>query len=510
MFIWHGDALLTYVLGRTLHDIGGGNFESETHVGQAGGDHDNPHDLNGSQREHGKTAAVLEGKTDKQDTGLGDVLSEHVEDELLDVVEHAATLLDGVEDRSKVIVGEHDIRSLLGDIGTGLTHGNTNVGTLERGRVVDTVTGHGDEALATVKSLNHADLGLGSATGDNERKAGKLINLLIGELVEIVSGHNHSLGDIGSDLVHAGRQDADLEGDGTGGLRVVTSQHVDADTSLVEHGDGRTRLGAGRVVEADKTAEGEVVLVEGAVKVLVTIDRADVLLGGEGKNTETKAGKRLHVVEDLALGLLGELDNLVADLDLGARGDDTLDGTLGEEPVLVLLGVGEDDGHLLDVRVEGELGNLVPAVALARKPETVPVEARGKDLDGYLGGVTTSVPLALFVLVDGGQVGKRGDVHVGLESLAAVDLLAGVLHDVALCTLSLESDVPGLVGAGGEGTLGGVEGLGGVLDGEGADTGDPGLADNHVTLSQSTGLVGANVYMMVRSGWFSRDWGRTY
>jgi hypothetical protein len=115
-------------------------LETETHVGKTRSHHDDPHDLDGSDREDGETCLVLEDETDKKDDGLSDVGGEHVEDELLDVVEDTATFLDGGDDGGEVVVAENDVGCVLCDVGTGLTHGNTNIGTAERGGVVNTIT----------------------------------------------------------------------------------------------------------------------------------------------------------------------------------------------------------------------------------------------------------------------------------------------------------------------------------------------------------------------------------
>lgn len=127
-------------LGRSAEDASDGTLETETHVGETRGSHDDPHDLDGGDGEDGETCAILEDESDEQDESLRDVGGEHVEDELLDVVKDTATLLDGGHDRGKVVVAENDIRGILGDIRTGLTHGNTDIGTAERGRIVDTIT----------------------------------------------------------------------------------------------------------------------------------------------------------------------------------------------------------------------------------------------------------------------------------------------------------------------------------------------------------------------------------
>lgn len=56
------------------------------------------------------------------------------------VVEHPTTFLNGVDDRGEIVVSQNNVGSVFGNIRAGLTHGDTDVGTLERWRIVDTVT----------------------------------------------------------------------------------------------------------------------------------------------------------------------------------------------------------------------------------------------------------------------------------------------------------------------------------------------------------------------------------
>ena len=54
----------------------------------------------------------------------------------------APTLLHRLHDRGEVVVGEHHVGRLLGDIGAGDAHRDADVGRLERRRVVHAVAGH--------------------------------------------------------------------------------------------------------------------------------------------------------------------------------------------------------------------------------------------------------------------------------------------------------------------------------------------------------------------------------
>ena len=62
--------------------------------------------------------------------------------ELLDTRVDGAALLDRLDDGAEVVIGEDHIGGTLGDLGTFETHGDTDVGAVERGSVVDAVAGH--------------------------------------------------------------------------------------------------------------------------------------------------------------------------------------------------------------------------------------------------------------------------------------------------------------------------------------------------------------------------------
>lgn len=78
-----------------------------------------------------------------------------------------------------------------------------------------------------MQRLNHSDLGLGGTSGNDKREERQLVNLIIGEAIELGGSHDHGGGSLNGNEIHAGGQDADLDGDGLGSLGVVTSEHVD-------------------------------------------------------------------------------------------------------------------------------------------------------------------------------------------------------------------------------------------------------------------------------------------
>jgi hypothetical protein len=358
-------------------------------------------------------------------------------------------------------------------------------------------TYHGAELVSSVESFNHADLSLGSTSSNNQREERKLVDLIIGKTIELGSSHNHNRSTIFGNHVHAGRQDTNLDGNGLSGLGVVTSKHVDGDTSLVAFSDSGSRLRTGRIVKTNKTAEDKITLNSGAVN-LITLLHVDVVgLGSKSKDTETHASERLHVAEDLLAELLGDGDLLLIILRaISSTGtNDTLDGTLCESKELVGSVVLHDDRHALNVRVERKLSDLTVLVGsiVAGKTETVPVKARGKDLDGNFGRVTTGVPLAVL-LVDGGKVGKRSDFEELDESrLALGEELTDGRKGTAVITTLLEGKLVGLAARPAKVTQSRVERLGSVLDKIGSLSRSPGSTGNHLTLSESTSLVRANI-----------------
>lgn len=126
---------------RAAHDVRRGALEAEAHVRQARGDHDDPDDLDGAQGEDGQGRAVLEGEADEQRARLRHVLGQHVQHELLDVVEDAPALGDGRHDGGEVVVGKDHVRRVFCYVRARLAHCYADVGAAEGGRVVHAVAG---------------------------------------------------------------------------------------------------------------------------------------------------------------------------------------------------------------------------------------------------------------------------------------------------------------------------------------------------------------------------------
>jgi hypothetical protein len=178
----------THVVRLAVEYVGRSDLSSETHGGEGGGDHDDPKNLNGREREDREAVVVLERKADQESQSLHDVTGQQVKAELSNVIDcemeaprvswgsardereeesvdvhmrrpssmalRMEAKLSSVRTMSEALErsqgGQHrssrrrgkEIRdSLLGDITTVLSHGNTNIGTLERGTIVDSISG---------------------------------------------------------------------------------------------------------------------------------------------------------------------------------------------------------------------------------------------------------------------------------------------------------------------------------------------------------------------------------
>ena len=82
---------------------------------------------------------------------------EHEADVLVQVVVELASLLDGVDDRREVVVGEDHPAGVLRHLGAA-AHRDADVRRLDRRRVVDAVAGHRDDVALLLQRLGEQDL----------------------------------------------------------------------------------------------------------------------------------------------------------------------------------------------------------------------------------------------------------------------------------------------------------------------------------------------------------------
>src|SRR5699024_6495459 len=88
-------------------------------------------------------------------------------DGLADVGVDAAAFLHSAHDGGKVVVGQHHVGHVLGDVGAGDAHAHADVGRLDGGGVVDAVAGHGGDGAVALPGGDDAHLVLRLDAGVN-------------------------------------------------------------------------------------------------------------------------------------------------------------------------------------------------------------------------------------------------------------------------------------------------------------------------------------------------------
>src|SRR5690606_886039 len=86
------------------------------------------------------------------------VCGQHEQNELAQIVVYGPAFADCGGNRCEVVVGQCHVGGFACGVGAVQTHRNSDVGALERGRVVDPVACHGDDVAVALQSLNQAQL----------------------------------------------------------------------------------------------------------------------------------------------------------------------------------------------------------------------------------------------------------------------------------------------------------------------------------------------------------------
>ena len=119
-------------------------------------------DLEHAQRERERAARE---RPDDERRQLGDVVGEVVGQEPADVGEGRAALLDGGDDGGEVVVEQHEVGGLAGDVGAAAPHRDADVGRLEGRAVVHAVAGHRHDVAPRSQRLGDPQLVLGRRPG---------------------------------------------------------------------------------------------------------------------------------------------------------------------------------------------------------------------------------------------------------------------------------------------------------------------------------------------------------
>ncbi len=137
----------------SFHDPTFDRFDGESQPGQAIGDEVDPQNVGRKQRQ-GESHEWPE-EHDPDLTGVG---CEGVADEAADVVVDAAPLSDRRNDGCEVVVGEHHVGCFPGNLGSGHSHGDANIGDSQSRGVVHAVAGHCDDVAPDLPGLDDIEL----------------------------------------------------------------------------------------------------------------------------------------------------------------------------------------------------------------------------------------------------------------------------------------------------------------------------------------------------------------
>ena len=348
----HGDdqaldhAVQTHVAGKdavlgvarlALHDVALGILHAQCKRREAVGDQVHPQQLH--RLEDGKA----DERGDKHREDLGKVGRKQELDDLADVVVDTATLFAGTDDGGEVVVGKHHVGDVLGNVGAGDAHTHADVGALDGRGVVDAVARHGDDLVTRLPSLDDTGLVLGLDAGVHAVVLDVCIELLVAHAIEVGTG----------DGLAAIGDDAQLLGDGHGGVDMVARDHDGADTGVVRLADSVSHLGTDRVDHAGQAAEDQVVL-----------ERSGAAVGGnlgvgaarQCQHAQGLVGHGLVGCHELGAALLSQRNDLLTVIDVGAQADHHVGRALGVLLVLAVQGL-DDHGHHLTARVERGLAH---------------------------------------------------------------------------------------------------------------------------------------------------------
>ena len=423
----------------------------------------------------------------------GDVDGKLELQELSDGVVDTSTPLDGEDQRSERVVHNDNVGSLLGDLGTADTHGETDLSGLEGGSIVGTVTSDTNSVAQLAEGLDQQTLVLGRGSGHDLKTGDDLETFGRAETTEGGSFDDDS----------TGRVHATLGSDRSSSKNVVTGAHLDGNTGLVALGnrldDSRTK----RVLDGNDGDHDEVLGKVGKSKLSLTAFDGEgtglVVLVTNGDGSEALRSIEVDGPLQVGHGLLVEGDHVDVirtaardiDVDVGSADlEQDFGGTLDEQPDLSV-GKVDSGSHGLDLTAEGE--NLVDGSSSSSLGGTGPSLLTTEQEHGGLGLGTNDDGLArlLVDILESGRVDSEGVVeelgHLRTGEGAELVQVEGKVLSALTGVLGLDHTmlISDLVG------VGSTRVLFQSSDTLGSDTKRHG-DDLHLVQGKSTGLVGAD------------------
>ncbi len=177
------------------------------------------------------------------DESLTQVGGKRPHQKLDQVVEYAPPFLNGGFDGCEVVVGQHHVRCLLGDLGARNAHGNPDICLFERRRIVHAIARHGHDMPPCLKGAHKIELLLWSHSGENVGFFGSGDQFLRGKKRHLFAGENSRAGRQAFGL----RDDADFFGDDRSRQGVVPRNHLDPNAGPQTGMNGFNGLFTGRI-----------------------------------------------------------------------------------------------------------------------------------------------------------------------------------------------------------------------------------------------------------------------
>ena len=181
---------------------------------------------------------------------LGDVRGQDIGQELPDVLEDGAALLDAGDDARKVVVQEDDVGRFPGHIRSGQPHGDADIGRPQRRRIVHAVPSDRDDVALALERRDHAQLLIGcDPRADDFRGVERELELGVRHPGEIVPGQHARRGT---------RDQSDLACDRHCRMRVIAGHHDHLDAGIAAPAHRLRHFGAWRILEADERRQHQV------------------------------------------------------------------------------------------------------------------------------------------------------------------------------------------------------------------------------------------------------------
>ncbi len=165
-------------------------------------------------------ASTPQERPEERDRQGADVDRQLELDEALDVLIERSAPLHRLDDGGERIVEKDDLACLLRHLGAGNAHCQTDVGLLQRRRIVGAIAGHRHHLVQLLQQLDDAVLVQRPGTGKDGHIRQADFQFVVGQLAELVAGHDGRVGRVDGGV--SAIYQADVKGDGAGRLDVVS------------------------------------------------------------------------------------------------------------------------------------------------------------------------------------------------------------------------------------------------------------------------------------------------